>query len=47
MATIPRNRVRSYFQQGRPFHPKLEALVKRIADLEFIKIAKINFCQNK
>jgi excinuclease ABC subunit C len=35
-AAILRNRVRSYFQQGRPFHPKLEALVKRIADLEFI-----------
>jgi len=35
-AAILRNRVRSYFQQGRPFHPKLEALVKRIADMEFI-----------
>jgi len=31
-----RNRVRSYFQKSRPFHPKLQALVKRIADLEWI-----------
>ena len=31
-----RNRVRSYFQKSRPFHPKLEALVRKIADVEWI-----------
>ncbi|MGD9489745.1 MAG: excinuclease ABC subunit UvrC [Calditrichaceae bacterium] len=31
-----RSRVRSYFQESRPYHPKLAALVKRVADLEFI-----------
>ncbi len=31
-----RQRVRSYFQKSRPHHPKLEALVRKIADLEWI-----------
>ena len=35
-AGVLRNRVRSYFQKSRPFHPKLEALVRKIADLEWI-----------
>ena len=35
-AGVLRNRVRSYFQKSRPFHPKLEALVHKIADLEWI-----------
>jgi len=34
-AGILRNRVRSYFQSG-PVHPKIKALVKRIADIEYI-----------
>jgi len=35
-AGVLRNRVRSYFQKSRPFHPKLEALMRRVADLEWI-----------
>lgn len=35
-AGVLRNRVRSYFQISRPFHPKLEALVQRIADLDWV-----------
>ena len=35
-AGVLRNRVRSYFQKSRPFHPKLEALVRKIADVEWI-----------
>ncbi len=35
-AQILRSRVRSYFQESRPAHPKLMALVKRIVDLEWI-----------
>jgi len=31
-----RSRVRSYFQDSRPFHPKLVALIKRIRDLDII-----------
>lgn len=34
-AGVLRNRVRSYFQSG-PVHPKIDALVKRIADIEYI-----------
>lgn len=34
-AAILRPRVRSYFQSG-PIHPKITALVKRIADIEYI-----------
>ena len=34
-AGVLRNRVRSYFQSG-PIHPKIDALVKRIADIEYI-----------
>ena len=34
-AGVLRNRVRSYFQSG-PVHPKIGALVKRIADIEYI-----------
>ena len=34
-AGVLRNRVRSYFQSG-PIHPKINALVKRIADIEYI-----------
>ncbi len=33
-ALILRNRVRSYFQKSRPFHPRTALLVKRIADVE-------------
>ncbi len=35
-AGVLRNRVRSYFQKSRPYHPKLEALVRKIADIEWI-----------
>ena len=35
-AGVLRQRVRSYFQKSRPYHPKLEALVRKIADLEWI-----------
>ncbi|NOX88023.1 MAG: excinuclease ABC subunit C [Calditrichaeota bacterium] len=35
-AGVLRNRVRSYFQKSRPYHPRLEALVRKIADLEWI-----------
>jgi len=35
-AGLLRNRVRSYFVQSRPQHPKLSALVKRIVDIEWI-----------
>ncbi len=35
-AGVLRNRVRSYFAQSRPQHPKLSALVKRITDIEWI-----------
>ncbi|HGY56774.1 MAG TPA: excinuclease ABC subunit C [Caldithrix abyssi] len=35
-AGVLRNRVRSYFQKSRPFHPKLEALMRRVSDLEWI-----------
>ena len=35
-AGVLRNRVRSYFAKSRPQHPKLSALVKRIADIEWI-----------
>ena len=35
-AGVLRNRVRSYFQKSRPFHPKLEALMRRVTDLEWI-----------
>jgi excinuclease ABC subunit C len=35
-AAVLRGRVRSYFQPSTPYHPKLAALVKRIADLEWI-----------
>ena len=31
-----RTRVRSYFQESRPFHSKLEALIRKIYDLEII-----------
>lgn len=31
-----RSRVRSYFQESRPYHPKLAALIKRIVDLDII-----------
>ncbi len=35
-ASVLRQRVRSYFQPSRPLHPKLTALVRRIADIEWI-----------
>ncbi len=35
-AGVLRNRVRSYFKESHPKHPKLEALVKKIVDLEWI-----------
>ncbi len=35
-AGVLRNRVRSYFQESRAKHPKLEALIKKVADLEWI-----------
>jgi len=35
-ARILRNRVRSYFQDSRSFHPKLAVLVQKIFDLEWI-----------
>ncbi len=35
-ATILRNRVRSYFQKSRPFDPRLQILVSRVKDLEWI-----------
>ncbi|WP_456443958.1 GIY-YIG nuclease family protein [Caldithrix abyssi] len=35
-ANVLKNRVRSYFQKSRPFHPRLNALVKKIADIEWI-----------
>ncbi len=35
-AGVLRNRVRSYFQKSRPYHPKLNALVRKIADIEWI-----------
>ena len=31
-----RSRVRSYFQEGRPHDPKTDALVRQVADLEYI-----------
>lgn len=31
-----RQRVRSYFQESRPYHPKLSALIKRVADIDII-----------
>lgn len=35
-AKLLRNRIRSYFQKARPLDPRLQLLVKKIADLEFI-----------
>jgi len=35
-AKILRNRIRSYFQKSRPVDPRLQIMVKKIADLEFI-----------
>ncbi len=35
-ASVLRQRVRSYFQKSRPSHPRLNALVKKIADIEWI-----------
>ena len=35
-AKVLRNRIRSYFQKSRPFDPRMQILVKKIADLEFI-----------
>jgi excinuclease ABC subunit C len=35
-ATILRNRVRSYFQKSRPLDPRLQILVSRVRDLEWI-----------
>ena len=35
-ANILRNRVRSYFHKSRPYHPRLNALVRKIADIEWI-----------
>jgi excinuclease ABC subunit C len=35
-AKILRNRVRSYFQKSRPIDPRLQILIKKICDLEFI-----------
>ncbi len=35
-ANVLKNRVRSYFQKSLPFHPRLNALVKKIADIEWI-----------
>ena len=35
-ANVLRNRVRSYFQKSRPYHPRLNALVRKIADIEWI-----------
>jgi excinuclease ABC subunit C len=35
-AKILRNRIRSYFQKSRPFDPRMQILVKKIVDLEFI-----------
>ena len=35
-AKLLRNRIRSYFQKSRPFDPRLQILIKKIADLEFI-----------
>ena len=35
-AIILRNRIRSYFQKSRPLDPRLQILVSRIADLEWI-----------
>ncbi len=35
-ATILRNRVRSYFQKSRPLDPRLQVLVTRVGDLEWI-----------
>lgn len=36
-AAVLRNRVRQYFQKGRPLDPKTEALVAEIADIEWIE----------
>ncbi len=35
-AGVLRNRVRSYFQKSRPYHPKLDALVRKISNIEWI-----------
>lgn len=35
-AAVLRNRVRSYFQKSRAFHPKLEALVSHIKNVEWL-----------
>ncbi len=35
-ANVLRNRVRSYFQKSRPYHPRLNALVRKITDIEWI-----------
>ncbi len=35
-ASVLRHRVRSYFQASRPAHPKLEALIKKVVELEWI-----------
>ncbi len=35
-ANILKNRVRSYFQKSRPYHPRLNALIRKIADIEWI-----------
>lgn len=35
-AGVLKNRVRSYFQDSRPHHPKLEALINKVDDLEWI-----------
>jgi excinuclease ABC subunit C len=35
-AIILRNRVRSYFQKSRPLEPRIQSLVKKIVDLDFI-----------
>jgi excinuclease ABC subunit C len=37
-AAILKNRVRQYFQKSRPFDPKTTALVKEIADLDYITV---------
>ena len=31
-----RNRVRSYFQKSRSYDPRLDIMIKKISDLEFI-----------
>ncbi len=35
-AAVLRSRVRSYFQNGQPYDPKLTALVKKVRDIEWI-----------